>query len=135
MRILKGNDVILKTGTGANTQGGGTTMALMKSCEIELKCDTIEVVPTSNNRFHRYIPGRMSWEITSNHLVVQMNGSDAMLMVGTGFVIQFRNRDNSRDAMYGNAICTECKIVATRGNLVTGSFRFQGTGPLTSLSY
>ena len=134
MSKLKGNDVIVTVGTGANTQGGGTVLALMKSCEIEEKCDTIEVVPTSNNRFHRYIPGRMSWEITSNHLVVQMNGSDAMLKVGTGVMIQFRNRDNSRDAMYGSAICTEYKIVATRGNLATGSFRFQGTGPLTPIS-
>lgn len=133
MSILKGNDVIVTVGSGANTQGGGTVLALMKSCEIEIKCDTIEVVPPSDNRFHRYIPGRMSWEITSNHLVEQMNGSNGMLRVGVGVVIQFRNRNNVRDAMYGNAICTECKIVATRGNLVTGSFRFEGTGPLTSL--
>lgn len=134
MSILKGNDVIVTVGTGANTQGGGTVLALMKSCEIEEKCDTIEVVPTSNNLFRRFIPGRRTWEITSNHLVEQMNGSNGMLRVGVGVVIQFRNRNNVRDAMYGNAICTDCKIVATRGNLVTGSFRFQGTGPLTSLA-
>ena len=133
MSKLIGNDVIVTVGTGANTQGGGTVLALMKSCEIEEKCDTIEVVPTSNNLFRRFIPGRRTWEITSNHLVEQMNGANGMLRVGVGVVIQFRNRNNVRDAMYGNAICTECKIVATRGNLVTGSFRFQGTGPLTSL--
>ena len=133
MSKLKGNDVIVTVGTGANTQGGGTVLALMKSCEIEEKCDTIEVVPTSNNLFRRFIPGRRTWEITSNHLVEQMNGSNGMLRVGVGVVLQFRNRNNVRDAMYGNAICTEFKIVATRGNLVMGSFRFQGTGPLTSL--
>ena len=112
---------------------GGDAFAASNSCSVSLECDTIEVVPTSNNLFHRFIPGRRTWEITSNHLVEQMNGSNGMLRVGVGVVLQFRNRNNVRDAMYGNAICTEFKIVATRGNLVTGSFRFQGTGPLTSL--
>ena len=106
MSKLKGNDVIVTVGTGANTQGGGTVLALMKSCEIVEKCDTIEVVPTSNNLFRRFIPGRRTWEITSNHLVEQMNGSNGMLRVGVGVVLQFRNRNNVRDAMYGNAICT-----------------------------
>ena len=129
--ILHGRQVIITTGTGANSVGGGTVLAMMKSCDIDVKCDEHETCSTTDGSSRTYRAGRMSWTINSNHLVEYVYSN--VLKVGTTVLLQFRNKSNDRDAMYGNAIITEFKINATVGNLCVGTFRFRGTGPLTSL--
>lgn len=67
-------------------------------------------------------------------------GSEGYTTPGAGYVY----RDNSTGTYYlwddddllayeqltGSAICTGWKVTATRGNLASGSFEFQGTGEL-----
>lgn len=126
--IIKGNDIIIKTGIDSNTQGGGTVLGMMKNCDIDIKCDTIETCPSANGRYKTFIPGRIEWSLSSNHLIETMYSF--LIKAGTGVVLQIRNRNNTRDALYGNAIITECAISASRGNLAVGSFKFRGSGIL-----
>ena len=51
-------------------------------------------------------------------------------MVGTSVTLVVENTDNG-EILTGTAICTSWKITATLGNLVQGSFAFQGNSQLT----
>lgn len=129
MSVVVGNDILIMT--GSTTQGGGTLLGAMKSCEMSVKADTLETCSSDSNEWRTFVAGRKEWSVSSNHLVQTMYSH--LMSVGTEVVIQFRARDNSRDAVYGTAICTEASIVGSRGNLATGSFKFKGTGELTSM--
>lgn len=54
-------------------------------------------------------------------------------MVGTSVTLIAENTDTG-EILTGSAICTSWKITATLGNLVQGSFAFQGTSQLTPVS-
>ena len=59
------------------------------------------------------------------------SGVKDVLNVGTTYTLAFKERGAADSAgVSGSAILTTCKISAIRGNLVTGSFVFQGTGAL-----
>ena len=50
--------------------------------------------------------------------------------VGQSFTLQLLLDGFGNDSMRGTAICKSAKIQATKGNLLTGSFQFEGDGPL-----
>lgn len=125
--ILQGNDVIIFA--------DGTAMAASKSCTITVKGDTIEISSPTQGQFREYIASRKDWDLTTTHLVKYSAGSDIplknmILKVGGTYTIKVQARPLSDDVLTGKAICTQCKITATRGNLLQGSFSFQGSGPL-----
>lgn len=55
---------------------------------------------------------------------------DLLLHVGKTYQLQVGLTGKASDSMTGEAICTKCQITGTRGNLLTGSFLFKGTGAL-----
>lgn len=123
--IIKGNDIIVYS--------GGDALAASKSCTINLKAETMEVSSPTQGKYREYIPSYMTWSLSTSHLVVTNNKTDTpikdfVLHVGETYNIKVGRRDDTGDAMEGEAICTESKITATRGNLATGSFSFKGTG-------
>lgn len=132
---MNGNDIIIMEGSGYDTQGGGTIIGAMKSCDMSIKYDTMETCNTSTDSYmigwRTFTRGRKEWSITSNHLISTVTAP--LLRAGQTYSLQIRSRDNTRDAIYGRAICTEATITATRGNLATGSFKFKGTGGLRTL--
>jgi predicted secreted protein len=110
---------------------GGTAIAGVKTDEIQVGCETIEISSPTTGEWRQYIAGRKEWSINVAYLVLATSGVRDVLNVGTTYTIAFKERGAADSAgVSGSAILTTCKISATRGNLVTGSFIFQGISAL-----
>lgn len=120
---MKGNDLLI----GNN----GNPLYAAKSCDIEVDCDTVEYSSPSSGRWRNFLAGRKSWTISVSYLVSDQNIPSDMSRVGQTFQLKVYPRNSLPDKqLTGDAICTSWKVTGTRGNLVQGSFVFQGTGPL-----
>jgi hypothetical protein len=110
----------------------GQAIAATKSDEIQVGCETIPISSPSDGAWTAAIAGRKSWAITVGFLVANVGNVFASInMVGNTFELAIQHSSGS-NYMWGYAICTTFKVTATKGNLVQGSFAFQGTGPLES---
>ena len=121
----KGNDLIVLE--------DGRPLAASKSCSIDVSMETQEVALAGSGSSKSYIAGRKSWTVTTNHLVGEGTKiNDLLNKVGRVFTLTWQMRADTEGAgrMGGKAICTQCKITATRGNLIQGSFTWKGTGDL-----
>lgn len=133
---LNGNIIIV--------QLDGHTIAGTKTTEIQVDSEIIEIASASQGDYREYITGRKQWQVTVNYLLMyatyqQMfaypNASmtDALL-VGNSYTLKFKNRANHYDqpiTLKGTAILRTCRIVATRGNLIQGTFTFVGNGAIS----
>lgn len=127
MSKIKGNDVLLFA--------AGNAIAGAKSCEIELECDLIETSSPTSGEFRSYISSRKGWSASGSFLLDDSLGFSSMVSVGQTYTIQVGKvtagtRTLGADKVSGSAICTYCKITATRGNITQMSLKFQGTGAL-----
>lgn len=110
----------------------GTAIAGTISNEIQSEADLIEISSPTSGQWKEYIKGRKSWSINVSYLVLAYNGVRELLNVGTTYTLKFRGRNQSDSTgVTGTAILKTCKITATKGNLVQGSFQFVGTGALS----
>lgn len=123
---MNGNNIIIGTMSGTTF----TPIAATKSNEMQTDCETIEISSPSVGDWRTYMAGRKSWSVQVSFLVTAASNIRQLLNVGTSYTIVMRDRNNT-SSVSGSAIMTTCKISATRGNLVTGSFVFKGTGALT----
>lgn len=128
--MIHGNNILIYEGATP------TVIAASKSCDIDYSADTIEVssppeLATDDGTHHMYIVGRRGWKVSMSYLVT--NFTSGLLRVGNTYTLTIGQRTDTTDRLTGAAICTQCKITATRGNLVQGSFQFQGTGALTAV--
>ena len=123
---MNGNNIIIGTMSGTTF----TPIAATKSNEMQTDCETIEISSPSVGDWRTYMAGRKSWSVQVSFLVTAASNIRQLLSVGTSYTIVMRDRNNT-SSVSGSAIMTTCKISATRGNLVTGSFVFKGTGALT----
>lgn len=121
----KGNNFIVKL--------DGTAIAGVRSNEIQSGADVIEVSSATQQQWREFIAGRREWSLNVSYLVMASTGLADLLTVGTMFTIDVTDRTGAVTAS-GTAILKVCKQTATRGNLVQGSFQFQGSGPLASVS-
>ena len=133
---LNGNIIIV--------QLNGKTIAGTKTTEIQVDSELIEIASATQGTYREYLTGRKQWQVTVNYLLMyatyqQMftypNASmtDALL-VGNSYTLKFKNHANYFDmpiTLKGTAILRTCKITATRGNLIQGTFVFVGTGALS----
>ena len=129
MAHLLGNDLIIATG-----QVGGTLTAIAssKSCDIDLNCELKEISSPSSSVYRTYTPGRKTWRVTVNFLV-QTTASAVLSAknIGTTYALKAYIRNNSSvDYFQGTAILQQAKVTGTRGNLLTGSWVFQGSGDI-----
>ena len=122
-----GNDIIIYRGS--------TLLAGVKSNDITTKADTIEVSSPTNGQYSDHIPGRKEWSVNVSYLILADADLLELLNVGTIYTLKICGR-NATDAntLTGQATLTTCKITASRGNLVQGSFVFQGKGALAPVS-
>ena len=125
-------------------QVDGHTIAGTKTTEIQVDSELIEIASATQGAYREYLTGRKQWQVTVNYLLMyatyqQMftypNASmtDAFL-VGNSYTLKFKNRANYYDepiTLKGTAILRTCKITATRGNLIQGTFTFVGNGALS----
>ena len=124
MATIKGNDLLIYDGT--------YIIATSKSCEVDIQGEVKEVSSPSSGEYREFIPGRKTWNVLVNYLIdTTSTVKGRMLKVGQTITLSMKVRNNGTiDTLTGQAICTECKITATRGALLQGSFTFQGSGPL-----
>ena len=131
---LNGNIIIV--------QLNGHTIAGTKSHEIQVDSELIEIASATQGQFREYLTGRKQWQVTVNYLLMSATFQslpsypDAYLtdplFVGNSYTLKFMNRGvgYQPSGLTGTAILRTCKITATRGNLIQGTFTFVGTGQL-----
>jgi predicted secreted protein len=106
----------------------GSVVALSKSCDIEVSCDTEEVASPTTADWRDFIAGRKDWTI--NVSVLLSSVSTLVSAVGSTVTLTFGTQP---DQLQGQAIVQATKITATRGNLAQGSWKFRGKGALTQV--
>lgn len=124
---IKGNDLIVSA--------DGQALSASKSCTLEVSVSVDEVAGPEQGEYKEYIPDIKAWTVTTSHLVESALASDTKIKdmvnrVGKTYTLTFSVRGRSADKVSGKAICTKFKVTATRGNLLSGSFTWQGTGKL-----
>ena len=120
--MLKGNDIIVIL--------NGEAIAATRSDELQVGCDAIPISSRTNGDWTDVIAGRKSWTLTTGFLIAnQLKFFDGIDMVGMYVILRIKHRTGT--SWYeGTALCTQFRVTATRGNLVQGSFAFQGKGKL-----
>lgn len=111
-----------------------TIIAGTRSNEIQTSVETIEISSPTSGQWREHITGRKEWSITTGFLCLVSSDMAKLLQVGQSFTIQLVNRDGNTTSILlsGEATLKTCKITATIGNLVQGSFQFEGNGALAS---
>ena len=115
-----------------NSSGTYEAIAAAKNCELTMSAEVIETASPSSADFKSFLLKRKSWTMSASTLIPANASGEthvrgAILRAGTQYNLAF---GVSNDKLYGTAICTEAKVTAQVGNLVQGSFVFQGTGAL-----
>lgn len=110
----------------------GTAIAGTTSNEIQTNVETLEIGAPNSSQWRELITQRKSWSVLVNYLISDFADVRDVLNVGATYTLKIRGR-NSQDStgVSGTAILKVCKITSTRGNLVSGSFQFEGTGQLS----
>lgn len=122
----------------------GHTIAGTKTTEIQVDSELIEIASATQGTYREYLTGRKQWQVTVNYLLMYATYQDMFtypnasmtdaLLVGNSYTLKFKNRANHFDqpiTLKGTAILRTCKITATRGNLIQGTFTFVGNGALS----
>jgi hypothetical protein len=73
----------------------------------------------------------VSMQLNGNAPVSDTPFKDMVLSVGNTYQLSVSVTGLYADRVSGSAICKQCKISSTIGNLAQGSFLFEGSGPLT----
>ena len=124
-----GNNILI----GRMVNNEFVAFAAVKSHDITNQCDLIEKASASQQNFKEYIAGRADWAINVSYLVLQDANSNIedLLKVRQTYRICIKGRTGNY-ALYGDAICTQCKQSYQTGNIAVGSFALKGTGALTN---
>ena len=125
--MLKGNDIYVMR--------NGQAIAGSSSDELTVGCATIPISSPDTGQWEAAIAGRKSWSLTVGFLLFNANYMTRRAnSVGDKVTIRIKPRvgteHESDYELVGDAIITNFKVTATRGNLAQGTFQFQGTGPL-----
>ena len=120
MSIIHGKDI--KILNSSNT----ALIACAKSCTIHRHADAEEVASSSDQDHKHYIGGRKSWSIDLAYFI---STDGVSLQEGTMYNIVVAI--GSGTTWSGQALCTDCDITATDGNLSQGSIKLLGNGALT----
>ena len=122
---LKGNNLLVFL--------NGTAIAGATVSDAQAGVDLLEIgSPIGSGQWRQYITRRKYWSINVNYLVLQNTGVKDLISVGTTYTLKFKERSSSDNTgVSGQAILKVCRITAQKGNLVQGSFQFQGNGQLS----
>lgn len=121
---INGNNLFIAQGSSSTTPIAGT-----RSNEIQVDGELIEISSPTQGQWREYVAGRKEWNVGVSWLVLAYNDVTKLLGVGSAFTLTFRDRTNVY--LTGRAILTNCKITASRGALVQGSFQFKGISALS----
>lgn len=116
---VNGNILILKK--------NGQAIIALTGNELETASDTLEVASPSQGQWREHIAGRLTWKMTASWLMLSATTIATLLQPGQVFSMELVDREHVKRTLYGNAYLDVCKVQATRGNLVTGTFQLKGT--------
>lgn len=108
----------------------GVAIAGTRSNEVSASGGLTETASSTSGTWRSYLPDRKEWSVSVGYLVGSESGVADLLSVGNTYTLLFKG-DNAQ-GVTGQAIMTECRITATIGTLVVGSFSFKGNGPLSA---
>lgn len=116
----------------------GTAIAGTRSNDLDHTADLIEKRTPNTGTAKEYTVGQKGWQMTTNYLVPANDSSSLqkVLNVGNTYTLLFGatgQTDSTKHGLAGSAILRQVRITATIGNLVQGTFVFQGTGELTQV--
>lgn len=121
---IKGNNILIFQ--------DGIAIAGAYSEEVQSATDLLEKSSPTSGDWKEYTDGLKSWSVNISSLVLANTDVRQLLNVGNTYTLKVRERNSADNTgVIGNAILKVCKITATKGNLVQGSFQFTGNGPLT----
>lgn len=108
----------------------GNIIAGTRSNDIQSESEIKEIASPSQGSAREFIAGRTSWQVTVGWLLSSVEDIQHLLSVGQTYALSFVDNTDNTSLVEGSAILKTCKITATHGNLIQGSFVFQGTGAL-----
>ena len=109
---------------------GGVAVAAVVTHDVQTEADRLEVAGSEQGRWREYVSGRKRWEVTANYLVVSSAMILSLIQTGQTFAMKSYDRDNELNNLHGQATLEQCRITATRGQLVKGYFKFCGSNDL-----
>lgn len=114
----------------------GTAIAGTRSNDLDHTADLIEKRTPNTGTSKEYTVGQKEWQVTTNYLVPanDLSSLQKVLNVGNVYTLVFGatgQTGSTKHGLTGTAILRQARITATLGNLVQGTFIFQGTGALT----
>ena len=110
---------------------GGVAIAAAKSCEISVNVDTHDVLTPADTEWQRLKAERYEWTVQVSTLVTEFRTRFNLGQMVTLTMAVCDSNGMTADRMTGNAYLKKSEVTAQLGNLVQGSFAFQGIGPLT----
>lgn len=110
-----------------------TLIAGTRSNEMQTEAEMIEISSPTTGGWRNYIAGRKGWTVNTGFLLSTVGEVERLLSVGEEYTLLFA--DEGHMGLQGTAILKTCKITATVGNLIQGSFSFQGTSSLVRVNY
>lgn len=127
---VNGNNIIVYT--SSNNGSSWTAVAAVKSDEIQVDGETIEISSSTDGNWVHRIMGRMSWGLNTSWLVTSVSDIEKVLSVGTRVKVHVgaRGYSGGSGGLTGFAFIRSSKVTMTRGALANGSFVFEGDGPL-----
>lgn len=120
-----GQTIFIAAGTSTSP------IAATRTDEIQVDGEVVEISDPNQGEWKRFISGRKEWSVTVGWLVTTNTDVQRLLAVNTAYTLTFRN--DTTVYLTGSAIMKSCKINATHGSLMTGSFTFKGNGALSSV--
>lgn len=123
MSILHGRDLIITDDEQTVIIGGA------RSCELTKECEVNEVTSRSNGSYKHHKSGKKGWKVTISHFIQALD--DVLPKVGNTYELFFYIKGKQTAECMGNAICQQCTITSTVGNLSQGNIVFVGDGALT----
>lgn len=136
--MLKGKDLALYVAFDDTT---AELLALSKSCTLDLSVDMIEVASIAVGKCRKVIPGKYSWQVTSDSLVAVQDAQLQKLMKAATtrqqLMVFFEGSPSDSGALfhrwYGNCYIQSINVSGSLGSMATHKVTLVGNGPLSGV--
>lgn len=122
------------TGKNIIVYWNNTAIAATKTNDIKVSADLIPISTPLTADWKEYITDDKGWTVRTNFLVTSASGLEELLKGGNTYALTIGSNGQTasvKAGLTGTAILADVQITASTENLVTGSFSFKGTGPLS----
>jgi predicted secreted protein len=105
-----------------------------KANAIQCDCETIEIASASDSQWQHVVAGRKKWSVTVDFLLVAASSGNMSVSIGnllsvdSSYTLIIKTRNGG--GVQGSAILKTMDLRGAVGSLATGSWKFEGNGPL-----